>query len=226
MDDPTRAALAALLTIAIIVSLSCCTSLGPTTAPAFIYEAIAIDPLECTKISLRKDVAIAARTIYEDSALPGQVMVVLQYVELPYDKGAPMDLARDYVNVYLVSSLNAADPGSMAVSYRYLVTDLWRFYPEKAVKLCLQWSIWEEKLGEAATKATLQVLVEDLEGRFIEEHTVPVDQRLQEELAVYYNRMRQEIQNKLEGGGTAFIRLDAPASCQPAGSAQSLAHGG
>ncbi len=196
--------LATFVPIVIVVSLSCCASFGPTATPAFDYEALNIDPSECTKISLRQDIDITARTIYEDSALPGQVMVVLQYVELPYYDVASIDNARDYVNIYLVSSLSIVDPNNMAASYRYLVTDLWRFYPEKAIKLCLQWSIWEEKLGEAPTKATFQVLIEDLEGRFLEEHIVPVDQQLQEELAAYYDRMRQAIRDKLEDGGATF----------------------
>lgn len=187
-----------LLSLAIVLSLCSCSSIAPSEYTPLDYIDLRVDPAECTRINLRTDVGISSQTIEERSALPGQAIVVLQYLEYPRRGISETDHAGDLVNIYLVSNISIDDLYNAVVNYRYLVTELWRFYPMNKVKVCLQWTIWEDHLGQPPAKATMHVLIEKLDGEIIEDHMIPIDQETLVKLSVFYDRMRQAIQDKLE----------------------------
>ena len=61
--------------------------------------------------------------------------------------------------------------------------------------------IWEECVAKPQRKTTFKALIEDLNGRLIEERMISIDQDLLTELDVYYQRIRQAIRDKLEHNG-------------------------
>jgi hypothetical protein len=200
--------------LGLLVSLPSCVSVSSTRAETIDIAELKIDAAECLRITLRDDVRITAQTIEENMVLPGQAMVILQYVELKGGDVAQIDQKRDYANIYLVSNVQIDAHQNTMVKYRYLVTELWRFYPEKGIKICLQWMVWEEQPGEPASKATLRVLIEDYKGRFIVEHSMKVEEQLLKELRAYYARMKETFREKVQG--TLILLNEVASACSPA----------
>ena len=200
--------------LGLLLSLSSCVSLSGKRGKAIDIADLKINPAECTRITLRDDVGITTQTIEEDTFLPGQAMVILQYIELEGGDVAHIDQKRDYANIYLVSNIEIDARQNTMVNYRYLVTELWRFYLQKGIKICLQWMVWEEQPGEPASKATLRILIEDYRGRFIEEHSIKIEEQLLKELRSYYTRMKETFREKMQGA--PMLSNEVASACSPA----------
>jgi hypothetical protein len=73
--------------------------------------------------------------------------------------------------------------------------------------------VWEEQPGEPASKATLRVLIEDYNGRFIVEHSMKVEEQLLKELRAYYARMKEIFREKVQG--TSILLNEVASACSP-----------
>jgi hypothetical protein len=201
------------LVLGLLLSLASCASLTGRRVGRIDPADIRIDPTECTRITLRDDVPITAQTIDERSVLAGQTMALLQYVELTEGDVTRVDQKKTYANIYLVSKVQVDEGETQTVAYRYLVTDLWRFYPKEGIKVCFQWMIWEEVLGEPATRATLRVLIEDYGGLFVDEHEIVIDDSALAALRAYYEGTREAFWKKVKKewtGPKELTRMDRP----------------
>ena len=185
---------------AVAILSSACASIPRTALRPPSLAELDVDPRACLSVELRDEVEVRARTIEEWSALPGQTFLILQYEELPPGSTGEAEASRPYLSLFLVVSVSVDEVLRTLLNERYLVTDIWRFYPERGCKVCHQWIIREESSGETGIRAAFQVLIEGLDGEVLEDRSIPIEADVLPELRAYYERMREAIRRKLGVG--------------------------
>jgi hypothetical protein len=183
------------MTIAIVLISSfalSCTTVQQSQKQKIYLANIPIDSLECIGLSLRMDVHVKAEIIHEPSIMYGRYLIVLRYREGGDERAYTADLKAGYNNVSLVSEVAANDEKPLIIYRRYCVVEMWKFYPDEEMKSCSIWTI------EAAS-ASMKVMLERIDGEFIDERIVHLTKEDVDVLKDFYKHLTQEILDRLEG---------------------------
>jgi hypothetical protein len=177
-----RAAMCALVSF---LGASACV-LGPCQ-----FCHLEVDPAKYDTIELRDSVEIKLTVIRTDTtAAPRPRVYVLAYVEQENRKGFMPDTESEYANLFLVRPEDRRGDAGAVQRSRYLVVDLWHYYPTQGIKTCHQWTIWEDDPPAAPTRATLHFLVEDSNNLVLDARDVPLEPRTLEHLGAFYLRIK------------------------------------
>jgi hypothetical protein len=159
-----------------------------------------MDPSRFRVIALRDDLEIKTAVIHaEKGAKPRTLWHVLEYVEHENRRGFVPDRESEYTNLFLVNEVERTDEQGAIVRRRYLVVDLWRYYPAQGIKTCHQWTIREDDLPSARTHASFQFLVEDFDNVFLEERVVSLDPLALERLGDFYQKVKAFLSQRVKG---------------------------
>ena len=184
-----------LLTVSIAI-VSCiafsCTTIQPSQRKQVDLGSLPIDPLECIGLSLRNDIHVKTEIIHEPSIMFGRYLIVLRYREGGDEKTYSPGLGLGYNNVSLVSEVAANDERPLVVYRRYCVVEMWKFYPDEERKSCAIWTI-------EADSASMKVMLEGIDGEFIDERIVSLTKDDVDKLTDFYRQLAQEVLDKLEG---------------------------
>lgn len=128
-------------------------------------EEFAADPIMCTEICLKRNVPIKNEIIHEASIMGNRFLIVLIYREGGDEKEFTPNLMPGYNNISLVSEVEEHGDSPLIVHRRYASIEMWRFYPEKKVKVCYLWTIGDDSIS-------MKIMLEDLSGEFLGERPV------------------------------------------------------
>ncbi len=188
---------------AVFVAVSLLASDSPTSAGSMRtpdLSQLEVDPSKFTKIGLKDDIAIKVAVISAGrAASPRTRWYSLEYVEHENRKGFVPEGESEYVNLFLVSQIEQSRAGESIVKDRYLVVDLWHYYPAQAIKTCHQWTIWEDDPKSAPTRASFQLVAEDFNNGFLGERQVPLDPPTLERLGGFYVTAKAFFAKRVKG---------------------------
>ncbi len=188
---------------AALVAVSLLASVFPTSAgmkPTPDLSQLEVDPSKFTKIGLRDDIAIKVAVISAGrAASPRTRWYSLEYVEHENRKGFVPEGESEYVNLFLVSQVEQSRAGESIVKDRYLVVDLWHYYPAQAIKTCHQWTIWEDDPKSAPTRASFQLVAEDFNNGFLGERRAPLDSPTLRQLGDFYVKAKGFLAKRVKG---------------------------
>jgi hypothetical protein len=146
-----------------------------------------MDPSRFVRIALRDDVEIKTAVIRAETAATRRTLwYVLEYIEQENRKGFAPERESEYTNLFFVNQVERTAEDRTMVRRRYLVVDLWRYYPVQGIKTCHQWTIGEDDLPSGPTRAHFQFLVEDFDNAFLEERIVSLDPLTLKRLGDFY----------------------------------------
>jgi hypothetical protein len=192
------------VTFAILCFLAACARSPSMPVPDL--SALLIDPQSFTRITLRDDVEIATATVRAGAAQPGARWVVVQYVEQENRKGFAPPRESEYANLYLVGEVAGAREEGGTPRERYLVVELWHYYPARGIKTCHQWIIWEDEEQSRPTRASFRFLIEDFGNVFLGEREVRLDAPTLERLGDFYVQVKRALMRRAKD-----LRLQRPA---------------
>jgi hypothetical protein len=191
--------------LAIVCLLGACA--GPSgVARAPDWSTLEIDPQRFTRIVLRDGVPIETAAIRAGAARPDTRWVVVQYVEQENRKGFVPPREAEYANLYLVGEVERAGKESGTLRDRYLVVELWHYYPARGIKTCHQWIIWEDEGQSRPTRASFRFLVEDFGNVFLGEREVQMDAPTLERLGDFTVQVKRALMRRAKD-----LRLQRPA---------------
>jgi len=146
-----------------------------------------VDPQKFLTIVLRDDIEIETAVIRASAAAMSRSRwLVLQYVEQENRKGFVPDRESEYANLFLVREVQAGGGHGGAVRDRYLVVDLWHYYPRDGIKTCHEWTVWEDDGESVPARASFRLLVEDFNNVFLGEQHASLDPRTVELLGGFF----------------------------------------
>jgi hypothetical protein len=169
---------------------SCATFKASDEKPANLEEFVA-DPIMCAEMSLRSDVPIKNEIIHEASIMGNRFLVVLKYREGGDEKEFTPHLMPGYNNVSLVGEVEENGDSPLIVYRRYVVIEMWRFYPEKKAKACYLWTIGDDSVS-------MKVMLEDFSGKFLGERPVFIESRDAEKLKTFSKQLMNTILKMLK----------------------------
>jgi hypothetical protein len=167
-------------------------------------DAWDIDPQRCLSLKLRQDTEIQSEVIRaQDAASARLSWYVVKYVEQENRKGFIPQSAADYVNTFLVNVVETQG-GGIRVTSRYLVVDMWRYLPERGIKTCHQWTLWDDDLDEKPDRVDFQFFIEDFENHFLEEHRRAIDPMTMKKFTGFYHEVVEFFSGRVEGAPTPW----------------------
>lgn len=180
--------------------LASCAPSSTTQVPAPDFSTLEMNPLKFEMISLRSDVEIKATLLDAAPAATARARwYVVEYQEHENRKGFVPERDEEYVNLFLVSEVERVGRDHDVARSRYLVVDLWHYYPSRGIKTCHQWTIWEDKPGERPTRAAFRFLIEDFNNVFLGERSAPMDSRAVAQLGDFFDKTKRTLLEKVRG---------------------------
>jgi len=164
-----------------LMATSCATA-PPSGALPDDLSVLNVDPLECTGISLKRDIAIKREIIHEPSVMQNRFMLVLRYREGGDEKEVTPGLVPGYINVSYVSEVEQTRDMPLIVYQRYCVVEVWRLYPKSDRKICYLWNIGDREVS-------MKLMLEDIGGRFLSERQISLSEDEVSKLRAYYLRL-------------------------------------
>jgi len=172
-------------------------SAGVRRAPDL--STLEMDPAKFMRIALRNDVQVGMAEIQAGKgAAPGTRWYLVGYREHTNRKGFVPDRETEYANLFLVSEVQRLGERGIVKS-RYLVVESWRYYPTQRIKTCHQWTIWEDDPETAPTRASFQLLVEDLNNVFLGDRRAPLDSPTLKHLGDFYLKVKRVLGERVKG---------------------------
>ena len=169
--------------------------LGPRT-----FAHLEVDPSKFATIALRDDVEVKLTIIQTERAVTPRTRVyVLEYVEQENRKGFMPATESEYANLFLVRPAEQSGTAGGIGPGRYLVVDLWHYYPTQGIKTCHQWTIWEDDPTAVRTRARLQFLVEDSNNVVLDARDVPLDPPTVKRLGAFYRQIKSVFAQRVHG---------------------------
>jgi hypothetical protein len=177
-------AFAVMTALCILLSLmaTSCATAPPSGALPDDLSVLNVDPLECTGISLKRDIAIKREIIHEPSVMQNRFMLVLRYREGGDEKEVTPGLVPGYINVSYVSEVEQTRDMPLIVYQRYCVVEVWRLYPKSDRKICYLWNIGDREVS-------MKLMLEDIGGRFLSERQISLSEDEVSKLRAYYLRL-------------------------------------
>jgi hypothetical protein len=171
-------------------TLTSCATIRAATSERNSLNDLIVDPMECTKVSLKQSVAVYREIIHEPSIMGNKFLLVLRYREGGDEKEYAPYLSTGYNNVSLVSVVGTSvDP--IVVYRRYCVIEMWKFDPEKNIKNCYLWTIGDDS-------ASMKVMMEDLGGQLIDERTIDIDAQDIAKLTTFCKNLSKDLMDMLK----------------------------
>ncbi len=186
-----RGAIPRVAVLVAVCLLASCTSV-PSGLKAPDLAKVQMDPQKFMTITLRNDIEI--ETVVIRGAPPAMARtrwLVLQYVEQENKKGFVPHRESEYANLYLVRAVEAGGEDGGAVRDRYLVVELWHYYPGEGIKTCHQWTVWEDDVNSRPTRGSFRMLVEDFDNVFLGEGHASLETRTVELLGEFYLKVKE-----------------------------------
>ncbi len=178
-----------LVALALAMSATACLHLEPLTFPLDL-STLEMDPTKFLQIAFRDDVAVTVGAIRGASGPPSTRWLALEYVEHENQKGFVPTEDVEFTNLYLVSRVERLGEERETIKERYLVINLWHYYPSRGVKTCHVWTIWDRELNPQRSRASFRLLVEDFNNAFIGERQAQLDDPTIDRLTEFYERAR------------------------------------
>lgn len=168
-----RAAAPAALTVLICASCA---------SPREDLSSLRVDPLECTALSLRRDVQIHMQTIREPSFMRNRFLVVLGYREGGDEAEFNSRQLPGYTNVSLVVEAESTRENPFVVVSQYSVIEMWSIRPQTRTRVCQLWRI-------GLKDASMRLLLEDFNRRFLAERQISLNDEQVQRLKQFYARL-------------------------------------
>ena len=172
------------------ILLSCAT-LNPSEKGVFDIKGLEVDPLECTQIRMRSDIAIKKEIIHEDPIMQRKFLLVLRYREGGDEHAFSSALLAGYNNISLVSEMETGYDAPVIVYRRYCVIEKWTFLPDRNLKLCYLWTIGEDSVE-------MKLLLERIDGEYLDERVITLTDSDTLMLKDFYRKLTMEIIEKLK----------------------------
>ncbi len=186
------------LVVLFATALASCAHHSITPAPTPDISSLEMNPSKFVAITLRTDVEVKVTVIDTATAARTHARAyVLEYQEQENRKGFIPERDAEYVNLFLVRQANGTSVGRDGAQNRYLVVDLWRYYPERGIKTCHQWTIWEGDPERRPTRASFRFLVEDLNNVVLDERSVSLHAHTLALLGDFYVKTKRFLANKV-----------------------------
>jgi hypothetical protein len=180
--------------------LASCAPSSTTQGPTLDFSTLEINPLKFEMIALRTDVEAKATVLGAAPAATARARwYVLEYQERENRKGFVPKRETEHVNLFLVSQVEQIGADRDVVRDRYLMVDLWHYYPARGIKTCHQWTIWEDDPKERPTRAAFRFLIEDFNNVFLGERNAPVDARAVAQLGDFYVKTKRLLLERVRG---------------------------
>jgi len=173
-----RIVVAAVLCIPLSLMATSCGTVPPSDALSDDLTILNVDPLECTGISLKKDIPIKREVVYESSVTPNRFMLVLRYREGGDEKEVTPGLMPGYINISYVSEVEQTKGMPLIVYQRYCVIEIWRLYPKSDRKVCYLWKIGDREIA-------MKLMLEDLGAKFLSERQISLSEDEKSKLKAY-----------------------------------------
>jgi hypothetical protein len=175
---------------ALVISAAACLHVETLTSPLDL-STLEMEPAKFLQIAFRDDVAVTVGAIgVAAGGPPNTRWLTLEYVEHENQKGFVPTGDVEFTNLYLVSRVEGLGEGRETLKERYLVINLWHYYPARGVKTCHVWTIWDGALNPARSRASFRLLVEDFNNTFLGERQAALDDPTIDRLTEFYDRAR------------------------------------
>ncbi len=179
-----------LATVALAICVAACLRVE-SLRPPLDLSTLEMDAAKFLQITFRDEVVVTVGGIRVDkSGPPNTRWLALEYVEHENQKGFVPSQEMEFTNLYLVSQVERLGEGRAAIKERYLVINLWHYYPSSSVKTCHVWTIWDGELNPARSRAAFRLLVEDFNNAFLGERQARLDDLTIDRLTEFYGRAR------------------------------------
>jgi hypothetical protein len=177
----TSGTLVAIPVLCVLTTLmvTSCATVEPSVAISDDLTTLNIDPLECTSISIKRDVNIKKEIIQEPSVMQNRFMIVLRYREGGDEKEVTPGLMPGYINISFVSEVEQTTDIPLIIHQRYCVIEVWRLYPKSNRKVCYLWNIGDRDVS-------MKLMLEDIRGTFLSERHIPLREDDISQLKAYY----------------------------------------
>jgi hypothetical protein len=163
-------------------------------------STLEMNPLKFATIALRRDVEVKATVLGAAAATTARThWYVLEHQEHENRKGVFPEREAEFVNVFLVSHVERTGADRGVARNRYLVVDLWHYYPTRGIKTCHEWTIWEDDPEKRPTRVAFRFFIEDFNNVFLEERKAPVDARAVAQLVNFYVETKRLLLEKVRG---------------------------
>ncbi len=168
-------------------------------------STLEMDPSKFMRIAPRDDVPVGTAEIRAGAAAARTRWYVLEYREHDNRKGFVPAGESEYVNLFLVSEVERGGEPAGVVRSRYLVAEIWRYYPAHGAKTCHQWTIWEDDPRSVPTRAAFRLLVESLDNVLLQDRRAPLDPPTLQRLGDFYVKMQRFLARRVQepSGNTA-----------------------
>ena len=186
----TLVAMSILCILDSLMVTSCATAEPSVTVPDDL-TILNVDPLECTGISIKKDVIIKKEVIQEPSVMQNRFMIVLRYREGGDEKEVTPSLMPGYINISFVNEVEQTKDIPLIIHQRYCVIEVWRLYSKNNRKVCYLWNIGDRDVS-------MKLMLEDIGGRFLSERHVPLREDDVSQLKAYYLRLMKVFVESLQ----------------------------
>ncbi len=184
-------------------------------SPAGVMGALDVskldmDPQKFMTIELRNDIEIRTAVIRSAAtAMSRTRWLALQYVEQENRKGFVPDHESEYANLFLVRKVEGGEGDAGTIRERYLVIDLWHYYPREGIKTCHEWMVWEDDLNSKPTRGSFRLLLEDFNNVFLGERHAPLDARTVDLLGDFYLKVKGFFAQKVKDRRITATRASA-----------------
>ncbi len=195
--------------LAILCLLVSCASYASMPDMADVSK-LEMDPQKFMGITPREDIEIGTAVIRGAAAAMSRTRwVVLQYVEQENKKGFIPERESQYANLFLVREVEGGDGDAGDIRDRYLVVDLWHYYPRDGIKTCHEWKIWEDDVNSRPTRASFRLLVEDFNNVFLGERHASLETQTIERLGDFYLKVKGFFARRVKDRRVAMRPPDA-----------------
>ena len=179
----SRSEITKAVTCAILATvLACCAGNRTSRAMPFDLSTVKVDPLECTTISLKKDVETKRQIIREPSIMQDRFIMAFRYREGGDEKEFDSRLLPGYKNVSILIEAEQSKNAPLVIYRHFSVIEIWKLDEQSKTKLCYQWTI-------SKNAASLKLLLEDFSRRFIAERQIPLNEEEVVRLKAFYVRL-------------------------------------
>ena len=175
--------------VLLFLATSCATTPSSEQVPPDL-SSISVDPLECTRISLRNDIPITKDVIHEQSFMQDWSLLVLKYQESEAIRPEAPKTVRTYLNVFLTSEVKEEADGSMLIGERYCVVEIWTISPNEKTKACRMWRVGDNEVW-------LKLLFEDITGGYLSERQIPLGTSERVRLKSFFRQLLQLFMERL-----------------------------
>jgi len=161
--------------------VGCTRGSEPKPAPPDL-ATLAVDPLACTTLTLKREIKLQQEVISEPSVMEGWVIMALRYREGGGEREYDPKLSPGYTNVSVFIEVKQSEQVPLVVYRDFSVVEIWRLDGRTHTKLCCLWTI-------NRNEASLRLMLEDFGRTLLAERNVPLNDEQVAQLKAFHHHL-------------------------------------